>query len=171
MASPGSQGKQPLTPLAGPYGHPFHPVMVTIPIGAWVAALVFDLVSLSPDGGAAFVEGAFWLVGIGIVGALAAALFGVMDLLTIPRGTKAWSTGLTHMTLNLAVVVLQVVNFLVRRGQLDAESVGTVPLVLSVVSLVLLGASGYLGGRLAYTYGVRVADEATQAEGFRQPSS
>jgi uncharacterized membrane protein len=167
MASQGSQGKQPLTPLAGPYGHPFHPVLVTVPIGAWVAALVFDVVSLSPDAGTAFVEGAYWLVGIGLVGALVAALFGVMDLLTIPRGTKAWTTGLTHMALNLAVVVLQVVNFLVRRGQLDAESVGTVPLVLSVVALALLGASGWLGGKLSYTYGVRVADESTQAQGFR----
>jgi len=29
-----------------------------------------------------------------------------------------------------------------------------------------LGLSGYLGGKLAFRYGVRVADEATQAEGF-----
>ena len=32
--------KRPVTKLAGPYGHPFHPALVTVPIGAWVASLV-----------------------------------------------------------------------------------------------------------------------------------
>jgi uncharacterized membrane protein len=35
-----------------------------------------------------------------------------------------------------------------------------------VVAVAILGASGWLGGKLAYHYGVRVADEQTQAEGF-----
>jgi uncharacterized membrane protein len=44
--------------------------------------------------------------------------------------------------------------------------VGYGPLALSVVSFAVLGVSGYLGGMLSYRYGVRVADEATQADGF-----
>jgi uncharacterized membrane protein len=43
-------------------------------------------------------------------------------------------------------------------------------LVLSVLSIATLAVSGYLGGKLAYHYGVRVADEATQAEGYREDS-
>jgi hypothetical protein len=35
------------------------------------------------------------------------------------------------------------------------------------VALVLPGASGWLDGKLAYRYGVRVVDEASQADGFR----
>jgi uncharacterized membrane protein len=46
----------------------------------------------------------------------------------------------------------------------DAAPVG--PLVLSIVGLAIVGVSGFLGGKLAYHYGVRVADEATQADGF-----
>ncbi|GAB3908409.1 hypothetical protein GCM10027612_82730 [Microbispora bryophytorum subsp. camponoti] len=42
------------------------------------------------------------------------------------------------------------------------------PLLLSAISLALLVVSGYLGGKLAYRYGVRVADEVTQADGFRR---
>lgn len=38
-------GKRPVSMLAGPYGHPIHPILVTVPIGAWVAALVFDIAS------------------------------------------------------------------------------------------------------------------------------
>lgn len=159
--------KQPATPLAGPYGHPFHPILVTVPIGAWVASFVFDIASQAAGEEAVFTKGAFWLIGIGIVGALAAAVFGLLDLLVIPRRTRAYRVGVTHLVLNLAVVALFVVGFLIRRTQLDDdESVEALPIVISAVALAVLGVSGWLGGKLAYRYGVRVVDEATQAEGF-----
>ena len=41
------RAKQPRTALAGPYGHPFHPMLVTLPIGAWVSSLVFDIIARS----------------------------------------------------------------------------------------------------------------------------
>lgn len=160
------RAKRPRTVLAGPYGHPFHPILVTIPIGAWVASIVFDLMAAFGDEPAAFARGAYWLIVIGIVGALLAAVIGLLDLTVIPRGTKAFRTGLTHMTLNLAVVVLFVVN-VVLRGSQGIEDASGAGIALSVVALGLLGLSGWLGGKLAYHYGVRVADEGTQADGFR----
>src|SRR3954470_10563240 len=160
------QAKRPKSALAGPYGHPFHPVLVTVPIGAWVASLVFDIVALSSDDKeSTFAEGAYWLIGIGIVGAVLAAVFGLMDLLTIPRGTRAFTTGITHMVLNLVAVVLFAVNFFVRAAD-DADESTVLGFVLSLIALAILGASGWLGGKLAYTYGVRVADETTQSKGF-----
>jgi uncharacterized membrane protein len=163
-----TDGKRPVTAVAGPYGHPFHPILVTVPIGAWVASLVFDVIARVGDEPAVFAKGAYWLVGVGIVGALVAAVFGFLDLLAIPTGTKASKTALTHMALNLTVVVLFVVGFLLRRDEFGEDGAPTSALVLSVVALALLGASGWLGGKLTYRYGVRVADEATQADGFRR---
>jgi uncharacterized membrane protein len=166
VSTPNS-AKRPRTPLAGPYGHPFHPVLVTVPIGAWVAAIVFQLASvISEEDAEMFAEGAYWLIGLGVVGALVAAVFGLMDLLTIPTGTRARKTAITHMSLNLAVVSLFVIDFLIRASE-GYESVEAVNWALSLVAVALLGASGWLGGKLAYHYGVRVADEQTQAEGFR----
>src|SRR3954447_18099032 len=78
-------GKRPVTPVAGPYGHPFHPIFVAVPIGAWIASLVFDIASRTADDGAAFARGAYWLVAMGVIGALVAALFGLLDFLAIPR--------------------------------------------------------------------------------------
>lgn len=156
--------KQPRTPLAGPYGHPFHPVLVTVPIGAWVSSIVLDVAALAGDN-AALAEASLWLIGIGILGALAAALFGLLDLSTIPRGTPAFKTGIMHMSLNLVAVALFAVGFLIRYA--DDESVPMSAFILSLVAAAILGASGWLGGKLAYHYGVRVADEETQAEGFR----
>jgi uncharacterized membrane protein len=161
--------KHPRTTVAGPYGHPIHPMMVTIPIGAWTASLIFDIVaaSASGDNERVFATGAFWLIVVGLVGAVLAAVFGLMDLSTIPRGTKAFSTGITHLTLNTIVVVLYVVNLIVRNNA-GREEFSTAGLVLSIVAIAVLSASGWLGGRLSYHYGVRVADESTQREGFVQ---
>lgn len=159
-------GKRPRTALAGPYGHPFHPVLVTVPIGSWVAAVLFSIASRVANHPVVFAEGAYWLIGLGILGALAAAAFGLMDLLIIPRGTAAFRTAITHMSLNLAAVALFIVDFALRAAN-GRETVGTGNLILSIVAIALVGASGWLGGKLAYHYGVRVADEQTQAEGFR----
>ena len=162
------EAKQPVTALAGPYGHPFHPILVTIPIGAWVVAFVFDLISRGSDEPYVYTRGASWLLLIGIIGALAAAIFGFLDLLAIPTKTKAQRIALIHMTLNLAVVGLEAVGFALRSSRLHDPSGTPVGLiVLAGVALALLGASGWLGGKLSYRYGVRVVDEATQADGFR----
>jgi uncharacterized membrane protein len=162
----GVDGKRPVTVLAGPYGHPFHPILVTVPIGAWVSAFVFDVASWLNDDPAAFTRGAHWLIGIGVVGALGAAVFGFLDLLAIPGGTRAFKTALVHMTINLCVVALFAMAF-VLRGDLTGD--GTPPglIVLSATALALLGISGWLGGRLTYRFGVRVVNEATQAQGNR----
>lgn len=161
-------GKQPVSALlAGPYGHPLHPLLVTVPIGAWVASLVFDVGShLAPHPGT-LADGSLWLIAIGVIGALAAAMVGFLDLFAIPTGTRAFRTGLVHMSLNLAVTVAYALDFAWRHGSYGHEAaVGAGQLALSVVSLAVLAVSGFLGGKLAYRYGVRVAHESTQREGF-----
>ncbi|MGI5127216.1 DUF2231 domain-containing protein [Pseudonocardia sp. CA-107938] len=167
MTGQAQQAKRPVSALiAGPYGHPFHPILVTVPIGCWIASLVFDVASQFVDAPAFLATGSVWLIAIGVLGALAAATVGFLDLFAIPTGTPAFRTALVHMSLNLLITVAYAGNFLWRRAdQVAPVPVG--PLVLAAVSVAALGVSGYLGGKLAYHYGVRVADEATQAEGYR----
>lgn len=168
------EAKRPVSAvLAGPYGHPFHPMLVAVPIGAWVASMVFDLASrFAPDPGF-LAEGSKWLIAIGVLGALAAAMAGFLDLFAIPAGTPAFRTGLLHMGLNLVITAAYAAGFVWRQAGPAADTaaggpVALGPLLLSAGSLALLVVSGYLGGKLAYHYGVRVADEATQAGGFRR---
>lgn len=161
--------KQPVSAaLAGPYGHPVHPILVTVPIGAWVSSLVFDIGSRIVGGPGFLTQGSVWLIAIGVIGALLAAMVGFLDLLAIPTRTPAFRTGLVHMSLNLVVAGAYIGNFFWRYagyGRPDPVAIG--PLVLSAVSLAALAVSGYLGGKLAYRYGVRVAEETTQAEGYQ----
>lgn len=164
--TPLEAAKHPRTPLAGPYGHPFHPILVTIPIGTWVASLIFDIIASTSDDPTVFVTGAQALIAIGIIGALVAAIFGFLDFSMIAAGTPAKTTAVTHMALNLGIVVLFAINYFVRAGA-EHDEVSVLGVVLSVIGLAALGMSGWLGGKLAYHYGVRVADEQTQAEGYR----
>ncbi|KOG73800.1 DUF2231 domain-containing protein [Streptomyces flaveolus] len=162
------QAKRPVSAaLAGPYGHPFHPILVTVPIGAWVTSLVFDIASRVVHRPGFLTQSSQWLIAVGVIGALLAAMVGFLDLFAIPAGTPAFRTALVHMTLNLLVSAAYVVNFLWRQGDhADGGSVGIGRLVLSALSVAVLAVSGFLGGKLAYRYGVRVADETTQAEGY-----
>jgi uncharacterized membrane protein len=173
VAGTSEEGKRPVSALlAGPYGHPVHPILVTVPIGAWVCSLVFDLGSHATDQARVLAVGSQWLIAIGLIGALAAAMVGFLDLFAIPTGTPAFRTGLVHMGLNLAVTAAYAGNLAWRLAAGNpAGGVPAGPLALSVASLAALAVSGFLGGKLAYRYGVRVAAEATQAEGFtRAPS-
>lgn len=165
-----AQAKRPVSILAGPYGHPIHPAVVAVPIGAWIASFVFDLASHVVDDPTFLAQGARWLIAIGIIGAVAAAAVGFLDLFAIPTGTPAHRTALVHMTLNLGITVAFALNLAFLRSG-EAGPVGWGAIVLSAVSLAALGVSGFLGGKLAYAYGIRVADEATQAAGFRTTST
>lgn len=162
------QAKRPVNPLAGPYGHPIHPALVTVPIGAWISSLVFDIGSRMVDYPRFLAEGSRWLIAIGVIGALAAALWGLMDLLAVPKGTRVARIALTHMSINVLVLVAYVINYFIRGSDPEAPvPVGL--MVLSIASLLVLSFSGYLGGKLAYRYGVRVADEDAQADGYLTP--
>ena len=157
----------PTTKVAGPEGHPFHPMLVTVPIGAWICSFVFDVGSYMSDDEVMFSRGAFWLICIGIVGAAVAAVFGMLDGRSIPKGTPAYHTATAHMALNTFALAIWVGNAILRAVSWDdvmrTEWWG---ITLTAIGLVIVAASGYLGGRLAYHYGVRVAEPERQAEGF-----
>lgn len=159
---PRPAAKYPLTRLAGPYGHPFHPVAIIIPIAAWISSVVFDILAMVVSNPEPFIMGARILIIIGLAGAVLAAILGFLDWLTIPRGTTARATGLTHMVLNLVAMAVFVGSLLLRSD----DEISVFAVILSIGGLLILTVSGWLGGKLAHTFGVRVADERTQREGL-----
>jgi uncharacterized membrane protein len=134
---PAEQAKRPVTGLAGRYGHPLHPAVVAVPIGAWIDSLVFDVASHRVHSGQFLAEGARWLIGLGVLGALLAAGVGFLDLFAIPTGTRAFRIALVHMGINLAVTAAYVVGFVVR-GAHPVTPVPAGPLALSAVALAAL---------------------------------
>lgn len=159
------EAKRPRSLLAGPYGHPIHAVTITLPIGAWTASLVFDLLALFTDDPEPFALGATWLVGIGLVGSLVAVLFGLMDYSKLAHGTRVRKMATTHMIANFAAMGVFLVGLGLRLGA-GVDQPNMPAFILSLIAMALIGFSGFLGGEMAYHYGVRVADESDQVEGY-----
>ena len=102
-----------------------------------------------------------------VLGAVVAGLAGFLDLAVIPPGTPAFRTACTHMCVNLVLIFAYAGNFAWRyRNPSHGRPVDLRLVALSAASVAALAISGYLGGKLTYRYGVRVASEVTQAEGF-----
>jgi uncharacterized membrane protein len=146
-----------------------HPILVTVPIGAWVTSLVFDIASHAVHPAGFLAQGSLWLIGVGVIGAALAACSGVLDLFALPERTRARRTAVIHASLNLIVTTAYAAGFAWRYKAVHPAPVPAGQVALSVVSLAVLAVSGYLGGKLTYRYGVRVADEVTQADGYGDP--
>jgi uncharacterized membrane protein len=131
-------------------GHPIHPMLVTLPIGLWVFSLVCDFVSLGTNDPGWEVT-AYLTLGGGVVGALIAAIPGLLDFLGLhdPREKRVATM---HLVLNLAIVVLQGLNFWLRSQ--PEYSGAAFPIWISIVAVAGLAISGWLGGQLVHVMGV-----------------
>jgi uncharacterized membrane protein len=97
---------------------------------------------------------ALYTMGGGIIGALLAAVPGLIDLLSLPEQPR--KTAIAHMSINLVIVTLYVVNFWMRVR--SPENPGGL-VWLSLLCIAMLVVSGWLGGKLVYEYGVAVGPE------------
>ncbi len=138
-------------------GHPIHPMLVVFPLGLFATSLVFDLVRVG-GGGDSFSVSAFYMIAAGIIGGLAAAVFGLVDFLAIPRGTRAKMIGAFHGLSNLVVVGLFIASWGIRYGDPERASGGAI--LISAIGVLLAAVSGWLGGELVDRLGVGVDDGA-----------
>ena len=138
-------------------GHPLHPLLVTLPIGSWVLALVCDVVYWR-GGHAMWAYAATWLIVTGIATALIAALAGFIDFFGDKRIRdlkRAW----WHMLGNLAAVVISIFNAIVHSRD-GAAAVLPLGIVLSGVVVLILLFTGWQGGELVFRHGVGVHPRA-----------
>src|SRR5262245_5859568 len=101
-------------------GHPLHPVLTDIPLGAWTAALVLD--AMDNGRGRAFSRAADASIGLGLAGAVGAATTGLTDWQHTVNSDRR--TGLVHGLLNTAATTLYAGSFLLRRRGARAAGQG-----------------------------------------------
>ena len=133
--------------------HPIHPMLVPLPIGAFVGALLTDL-AFWVSGDPFWARASMWLVGAGLVSGLLAGLVGFTDFVTLPavrRFTAAW----VHLAGNSIVLALAFVSLLFRVGS-PIEAVVPLGITLSLVVTGILVLTGWLGGELSYRHRVGV---------------
>jgi uncharacterized membrane protein len=135
------------------FGHPIHPVLVVFPLGLFATSVVFDVIRLA-GGGPDFSRAAFYMIAAGIVGGLAAGVFGVVDWLQIPGRTRAKRIGWIHGLGNVIVTVLFVLSWTIRFA--DPGAFSPAALAVSIVAVALAAVTGWLGGELVDRLGVGV---------------
>ncbi|MDP9191742.1 MAG: DUF2231 domain-containing protein [Acidobacteriota bacterium] len=128
------------------FGLPVHQILIVFPLGLLATSFFFDLAWLAKGRGELAVV-ASWLIFAGVVGGLAASLFGMIDWLAIPRNTRAWRVGAWHGGGNLIVAVLFAVSWLLRRDA-PAQPDG-IAIALSGCGVLLIILTGWLGSELA----------------------
>lgn len=156
FASAGAAGREAKNFLHGSaLGHPLHPALIELPVGAWTLAAILDaleLAGLRRNHG--FAETA---IKIGLVGAVGAAVAGATDW--SETDGRAKRIGLAHGVMNLTATGLYALSLLVRRR---SRSKG---IALSMTAFGLAMSSAYLGGHLAYGEQIGVDHTATADQG------
>ena len=128
-------------------GHPLHPAITDVPIGAWLLAVIFDIIWLiAPDANAWAARGAEAAVLIGILGALAAAVTGLTDWSDTYGAER--TVGLYHAGLNTLALVLYVVSFILRLTVPSGESLAAA--ILGFIAVIAVLVAAYLGGDMVF---------------------
>jgi uncharacterized membrane protein len=140
------------------FGHPIHPMLIVVPLGLFIAAVIFDALYLW-RGSSAFAMVGYWNIAGGIIGGLLAAVFGLIDWSYIPAGTRAKRIGLLHGGTNVIVVALFAFVWWTRSNAAD-PSPTTNLFAMEVAALVLGSVGGWLGGELVDRLGVGVDNGA-----------
>lgn len=130
-----------------PFGHPLHPLLVTVPIGFWSAASVLDVLRQP--------RAAQILTGAGVLAYLPTAAAGASDWTDTDGAERR--VGLVHAALNAVAVTVYGASWLVRRQGRDGLGA-----VLGAVGMGAVGGGGWLGGHLSYALGVGVDTTAFQ---------
>ena len=150
MASPASIG-----------GHPVHPMIIPFPIALWVFSLVADLIFLWRGNPVWRDYIAFYTLLAGIIGAVAAAVPGFVDWLSLknPRVVKIANW---HARLNVIALLVFAASFYLRTrgGSAFISGSYTIPIALSAFGVILISISGYLGGEMVFKHGVGVEQQS-----------
>jgi nitrite reductase/ring-hydroxylating ferredoxin subunit/uncharacterized membrane protein len=134
--------------------HPLHPVLTDIPIGSWTTAAVLDALE-EMSGNRALGRGADAAIGLGIIGALGAAITGMTDW----RHTEGRSRrlGMAHGLLNTGALALYTTSMILRRFQARRAGRG-----VAALGYVVANAAAYLGGHLVFGEQIGVDHTAAQ---------
>lgn len=146
-------------------GHPIHQQLIVFPLGLLATAVVFDVLWLLTDQ-IDFATASFLMIAAGVLSGLLAAVFGTIDYLAVPAGTRAKRIGAVHGLGNVVVVALFAASWLLRNGEAD-QAPTALAIALAIAGAGLSVVTGWLGGELVGRLGVGVDTDA----GLNTPAS
>ena len=159
-----SEGENKMASKASIAGHPVHPMLIPFPLALWVTSFIADVIFYFIRNPSLVLISKFMLAA-GIIGGLAAAVPGIIDWLAIKNG-EVKRIANWHARLNIIALLIFAASLYLRM-RAGAHWVGyklTIPFLLSLVGVILIGISGWLGGDLVYKHGVSVAPQHDSPE-------
>lgn len=135
-------------------GHPVHPMLIVFPLGLLATAVIFDILYLIFNN-RLLPTASYYMIAAGVLGGLLAAIFGFIDWLALPSGSRAKNIGLWHGLGNVTIVGLFIISWFLRGGNVDFIP-GGLALVLSFAGVALALVTAWIGGELVYRLGVGV---------------
>ena len=145
-------------------GHPIHPMLIPFPIALWTTSFAVDVLFYFYRHNSLPLISKF-MIAAGCLGAIAAAVPGIIDWLAI-KDSQVKRVANWHARLNIIALIV-FTGSLYFRMNAGSPWVGKhlkIPVLLSLLGVVLIGISGWLGGELAYKYGVGVAPQHDSPE-------
>jgi len=151
-------------------GHPVHPMIIPFPFALWTFSLIADLIYYFGSHDYAWVNVAFYTLAGGLVGGVLAAIPGIVDYFSI-RDRKASSIAGWHARFNVVALLAFAASFYLRTdsGSRMVHGSLTIPVLLSVLGVLLISVSGWLGGELVYKHHVGVQQGGEAATDDRYP--
>ena len=136
-----------------PLGHPLHPAMTDIPIGAWTVGVLFDWLWVA-TGRVPAVAGDIALAA-GLLVALVAVVSGYTDF----HDTFALErrTAILHGLTMTAIVIIEFVSLALRLG---GPSLHVTAIVISTIAWLTLLVGAYIGGHISFYFGSAVNHDA-----------
>jgi uncharacterized membrane protein len=134
-----------LRPRTQIFGHPVHLILIVFPLGLLATSFFFDLAWLA-TGRSELAITSSWMIFAGVLGGLAASVFGLVDWIAIPRGSRASRMGAWHGGATVVVALLFAASWVLRR-----EAPGhpqALAIVCSACGVFLTVISGWLGSEL-----------------------
>jgi uncharacterized membrane protein len=136
------------------FGHPVHPMLIVFPLGLLLTAVIFDAIYLATER-PWLVTVSYWNIAAGVIGGVVAGIFGLIDWIGIPGGTRAKRIGLWHAIGNLFVLALFSAAWLIRSTE-PMNAPDAAAFIVELVAVTIGAVTGWLGGELVDRLGVGV---------------
>jgi uncharacterized membrane protein len=137
-------------------GHPLHPPLTDVTIGAYSFATIAGILSKAGVADHAFAQ-AWWLALIvALVSTVVTAAAGLADWITISWGSELWKTATAHALTNVGAGALFLIAAIIGHGGYVDRHVTTGAFILTLLGFAVLLVGGWLGGAITYVHGMRV---------------
>lgn len=137
-------------------GHPLHPPLTDVTIGAYAFATIAAVLSKAGVADRGLASGWWLALVVALCSTALTATTGFVDWIDIEWGSDLWKTATLHLTAMVTASVVFLVAAIVGHHPYTQHAVSALGLVLTLVGFAVLTLGGWLGGKIVYVYGMRV---------------